>query len=131
MRRLHRARLVAHAEAVPVGAVAFTTKLVLEPTRRLRELVEPRPRGARPVVAPHGRVAVDDRRVEALGRLVVDAEPLGDARAHVVVDDVHLAHQPVRDLHALGRLEVDHDVDLPPLTPVERLRDRAHLIAQW
>ena len=41
-RRLHRARLVAHPEAVPVGAVALAAELLLEPARRLRELVEAR-----------------------------------------------------------------------------------------
>ena len=128
-RRLHRAPLVAHAEAVPVGRVALAAELELEAARRLCELVEPGPGGTRPVVAPHRRVAVDDRGVELPGRLVVDPEPLGHAGTHVVVDDVDLADQPVRDLATLGRLEVDDDVELPALASVERLGDRTHLIA--
>ena len=67
-RRLHRARLVAHPEAVPVRPVALAAELLLEPARRLRELVEARPRRARPVAAPHRRVAVDD---VGLSRLAV------------------------------------------------------------
>ncbi len=104
--RLHRAGLVAHPEAVPVGSVALTAELLLEPARRLRELVEAGPGGAWSVVPPHRRVAIDHRRVQPLGGLVVDAEALGDARPHVVVHDVDLAHEAVRDLQPLGLLEV-------------------------
>src|SRR4029079_18364535 len=57
-RRLHRARLVAHPEAIPVRTVALAAQLLFEPARRLRQLVEAGPGGARAVVSPHGGVAV-------------------------------------------------------------------------
>ena len=52
---------------------------------------------------------VDDLRVELPRLLVADAQPLGDAGAEVVHDDIRVPQQPVHDLLTLRCLEVDPD----------------------
>ena len=80
-------------------------------------LVVARQRRARPVALEAAGVAVDDRRVDRPGLLVADAEPLGDAGAHVVVDDVGPLDQPPGDLLPRGCLRSRASACLPWLEP--------------
>ena len=100
--REHRVRGVGHAEAEVARRVALAhrTLLVLEPGRRLVERVEPAEVRERTFEPVRPRVAVDDVGLHALAVLVADAEPLRDARRHVVVHDVGALHELQRDLVA-------------------------------
>ena len=53
--------------------------------------------------------AVDDTRVDARDRLVVDAEPLHHARPEALEDHVRVLAEAVEDLLARVLAEVDHD----------------------
>ena len=68
--------------------------------------------GARPVALEAAGVAVDDARVDRPRLLVADLQPLGHARAHVVVEDVGGGDQPVGDLQPAGVLEVEGEGEL-------------------
>src|SRR2546428_13364578 len=72
-----------------------------------------------------GTRAVDQSRVEALQRLVVDAEPAGGAGSVVLHEDVRRANQPMHDRDALGRFEIERD---PALVAVDG-HERAALAA--
>jgi hypothetical protein len=62
---------------------------------------------------------VDDARVEAPERGVVDAEPMHHARTHVLHHHVGAHGQAVHDGAAVGRLQVEGDGPLAPVPAVE------------
>ena len=103
--RQHRVGGVGHPEAdvERLVALAHRARLVLEPGRGLEERVEPAEVRLRPFEAVRPRVAVHDVGVDALAVLVRDAEPLRDARGHVVMDDVGPLDELERDLLARAR----------------------------
>jgi hypothetical protein len=128
--REHRVRGVAHPEPVverlvPVG---HRTRLVLEAGRRLVERVEAAEVRERPLEPVRPRVAVDDVGVGGLAVVVADAEPVRDARGHVVVDDVGCRDELERDLQAVGVLQVERDVALAALAAEERLAREPHAV---
>ena len=88
-------------------AVVRAARLVRRAGQGVAHLVVARQRRARPVALEAAGVAVDDRRVDRPRLLVADAEALGDAGAHVVVDDVRPLDQAAGDLLALRVLEVE------------------------
>src|SRR3989442_13747600 len=67
-----------------------------------------------------GTRAVDQSRVEALQRLVVDAEPAGGAGSVVLDEHVRRANQPMHDLDARGRFEIERDPALVAVVGHER-----------
>ena len=101
--RQHRVGRVAHPEPVVQRRVAGVGRagLVLEPGRRLVERVEAAEVGERALEPVGPGVAVHDVGVDPLAVVVADAEPVRDARRHVVVHDVRALDELERDLHAL------------------------------
>src|SRR5204863_7685988 len=64
--------------------------------------------------------AVDEARIEAPQRVVVDAETAGRAGPVILHEDVGRANQPMHHLDALGRLEVERDPALVAVDGHER-----------
>ena len=79
---------------------------------RLQEQILPRPVRVRAVLPVPGHRDVDDVGVERAQRLVVHAEPLGDAGPVVLEEDVGRARQLPEDLAPFLRLEVDGEAAL-------------------
>ncbi len=67
--------------------------------------------------------AVDQPRVDLRDFLVADAEPLRGARGEVLRHHIGILQQPVRDLAARGRLEVQGNAPLAAIEIDERARD--------
>jgi hypothetical protein len=109
--RQHPVPRVAERDRVPDRwrAVVRPAGLVLRAGECVAHLVVAGQRGARAVLLEPSRVAVHDPRVQSDGVLVPDAEPLGDAGAHVVVHDVGALDQPVSDLATSRIFEVEGD----------------------
>ncbi len=129
--RQHRVRRVAHSESVVERGIALVHRgrFVFEPGRRLVERVEATEACQRTLEAVRPRVAVDDVGLDLLAFHVVDPEFGGDARGHVVVDDVGGADELERNGQAARILDVQRDVAFTPLAAEEGLGGHAHAIA--
>src|SRR4029453_4410705 len=76
---------------------------------RLEDRIEARTIAVRSRRAESRDRRIDEARVDGAQALVADAEPLGDARAHVLHDDVGALGQTVDDPAPLGGLQIDRD----------------------
>jgi hypothetical protein len=89
-----------------------------EPTHPLRDLVVARPVAIGPALSEARDAAVDQAGVVLAESLVVDPEAPLHVGAEVLHDDVGLGDEPLENVDALRRLEVERD---RPLVPVEVL----------
>ncbi len=86
----------------------------------------------RPVadVAIARRMTINEPRIEGVQLLPADAQLFHRTDAHVVVDDVSLAHEVMDDTPTLGRFEIDREALLAALHAEQNAQLRtAHRIA--
>ncbi len=83
-----------------------------QPAHALRDLIEARPIGIRPVLAEAGNAGIDDARIDLGERLVVDAEPLLHVGPEILDHDVGLLDHALEGGEAFGRLQIERHAAL-------------------
>ena len=90
-----------------------------QPAHALRDLVEAGPVGVRPILAEAGDAGVDEARIDARQRLVVDAQALLHAGPEILHDHVRLLHHALERGEAFRRLEVQRHAALVAVQVLE------------
>ena len=78
-----------------------------QPAHALRDLVEARPLGVRPVLAEAGNAGEHDALVDLLQRLIIDAEAVLHVGPEVLDHDVGLFDQPLEGRETLRRFQIE------------------------
>ena len=71
-------------------------------------------------MARAGPASRAEARVGRRQLCIVDTDPLRDARAVVLDENVSRRRQPLEDPHALGTLEIEHEASLVAVDGQER-----------
>ena len=83
-----------------------------QPAHALRDLIEARAAGIGAILAKAGNAGVNQPRIDARQRLVIDAEALFHVRAKILDHHVGFLDQPLERREPLRRLQVDGDAPL-------------------
>ena len=100
-------RKVGDRNADPHRAAAGRAGDRHQPAHALRDLVEARPLGVRPVLAEAGNAGEHDALVDLLERLVIDAEAVLHIGAEVLDHHVGLFDQPLEHREPLRRFQIE------------------------
>ena len=90
-----------------------------QPAHALRDLVEAGPVSVRPILAEAGDAGVDEARIDARQRLVVDAQALLHAGPEILHDHVRLPHHALERGEAFRRLEIQRQAALVAMQVLE------------
>src|SRR5947209_9360274 len=103
----HAADRVAYREPRAGGATGGLARDRHDPRHRLQLAVEGGRRPLGPSLAEARDRAVDEPRIDGRERLVAEPEPVHDAPAEVLPDDVGADYQALDNLHRLRAPEVE------------------------